>query len=68
MIPTALKVVKTTRITKQIFEQGNDDCLSAVLSSMTLISLASETSYSFRMISLVYSEIRHLGVIRFDRF
>ena len=67
MIPTALKIVKTTRITKQIFEQGNDDCLSAVLSSMTLISLASETSYSFRMISLVYSEIRHLGVIRFDR-
>lgn len=67
MIPTALEVVKTTRITKQIFEQGNDDCLSAVLSSMTLISLASETSYSFRMISLVYSEIRHLGVIRFDR-
>ena len=67
MIPTALKIVKTARITKQIFEQGNDDCLSAVLSSMTLISLASETSYSFRMISLVYREIRHLGVIRFDR-
>ena len=32
MIPTALKIVKTARITKQIFEQGIDEFFSIVLS------------------------------------
>ena len=51
MIPIALKVVKTAKTTKQIFEYGNIDWFSPILSLTKSISLASDTSYTFDVIS-----------------